>query len=757
MSWLNPARVGPTDGQLSNPGQFVGTFCYGTSLGYDCVANVGPGFTSSIGATKTVAGACLVGSSGWAAGKDGKKYDTYCRFTGAKSPLNLDACCLGSLFTTQKCDAAWTMGNASGACDNAMAGGQNAMITALKYNGNIHLPFDKQVANRKIGDALMTSNAPTMYGGAVVLEYDPTISSGTVKCTSTGTVYNLAEENGIIVVLIQSGGQINFTCTSATVISPIAWYACPAISSANFTDNPRLKFATSIVPPIKLYNVGNQTWLKYCSGGSCYVPSGRAGAQTAICVPTIDVYSQWQFVPIRDNIFYIRNVVSKLYLSVTEGGVYSNTWTPWLYPSNVNAEWVVTINSDGSVNIMHMAFKKYLVCTNNSNMGLLDSLDSGNARMRWKIGDNSVDQNLLNRIASFKAGVPTGPRGWVVYTDAFQKIALNRIKTLGYPAAFDDAFKNGYCRATVDGQCIEYCNRADKNCDAMLTDVCAGKDLNDPRYKNICGCFQPDRIEKYYDQLSKAAPGIAGLSNKMAQCSYQPCVNSSIKKAASRGMQCPSQCLISNSVQLDNSGSIVGNISIANTASCVMPGYDCSGGSYCTKPANLAPPAADEKRIAGTYIDQDKTSITLVSDNSYNGTGTYQGSNKTLKFTRTDPYLYTFDFSTGDSVQNVFLSTDGNMLSTKAGMIWRAASSIPIPLPTPSPTPPPTPSPLPPTPPMQECSNILTWIAYAIAAICTVMIAQQMLSSAPASWMLPVYAVGMIGGFGVGYMQYKKC
>jgi hypothetical protein len=178
-----------------------------------------------------------------------------------------------------------------------------------------------------------------------------------------------------------------------------------------------------------------------------------------------------------------------------------------------------------------------------------------------------------------------------------------------YPNERDTILVN-HCKGEnlSDPACIEYCQGNITLCSGQLSDYCKSLDPADALKTDICACYMAgDFYDKYYGSLTSQVNITGNINNqltKIPQCSYAKCAASSLNPYILQKIPCPDiqQCI--SNVNVNNDGTINGDITINSTNDCTFMSKKCGQGEILdpndnTKciPTTPSPPSIDKQTI----------------------------------------------------------------------------------------------------------------------------------------------------------------
>ena len=139
--------------------------------------------------------------------------------------------------------------------------------------------------------------------------------------------------------------------------------------------------------------------------------------------------------------------------------------------------------------------------------------------------------------------------------------------------------------------CQEFCSNNGVNCDAIYKNYCQNLGQTGAMNDENCGCFMdvfnPNYYANFFTSLEKQVNFTSSVPDYPG-CFYPRCATSNIKNFTSKQQTCPDvqQCLIVDNI--NNDGTIAGNVGIQPTANCTFiepanlcANVNCSAGSTC--------------------------------------------------------------------------------------------------------------------------------------------------------------------------------
>jgi len=133
-------------------------------------------------------------------------------------------------------------------------------------------------------------------------------------------------------------------------------------------------------------------------------------------------------------------------------------------------------------------------------------------------------------------------------------------------------FKSDYCRGhrLETEMCRTYCAEKDTNCDAKLEEYCNSIGVEQALKSPLCGCFLGDGFYgNYFKSLTAQVSSPSGIP-PIKECYFPKCASSNMKpyQYKQEATTCPdvNQCI--NEVNINNDGSIEGNINIIGENEC---------------------------------------------------------------------------------------------------------------------------------------------------------------------------------------------
>lgn len=127
--------------------------------------------------------------------------------------------------------------------------------------------------------------------------------------------------------------------------------------------------------------------------------------------------------------------------------------------------------------------------------------------------------------------------------------------------------------------CLDFCKGTSGNCDTALGEYC--KNLTNDQFtqdasnNNLCGCFHKASFyANYFDNLNSKVLGIDNTPG-LKQCYFNECAVSNFKPQGSNDQPCPSvnQCI--TVANINNDGTILGDVTIKQDGACSAYSLNC--------------------------------------------------------------------------------------------------------------------------------------------------------------------------------------
>lgn len=178
--------------------------------------------------------------------------------------------------------------------------------------------------------------------------------------------------------------------------------------------------------------------------------------------------------------------------------------------------------------------------------------------------------------------------------------------------------------------CTTWCNASDINCNTQLSNACqslmttmtaANANVDFFTLVPDCGCFVPSAGTTFCSSLETPF-ATAGLSAPpcIPSCSFPPCTNSNQRTLYKQSTSCPNVTACLQSLTVNNSGSINGNLTSQDVANC-----SSTATTNNTTPATTATTTPTTTASTPTTAPTTTTSSTTPATNT--STGTTSGNN----------------------------------------------------------------------------------------------------------------------------------
>lgn len=133
--------------------------------------------------------------------------------------------------------------------------------------------------------------------------------------------------------------------------------------------------------------------------------------------------------------------------------------------------------------------------------------------------------------------------------------------------------------AMLSPTCFAECSKPTKNCDAAISNYCAGltPEQGTTRFARLCGCFQPSSVTlPYYQQANTISPGLIDVTRKSDECFFPACAPlTTLKPFATKNagnIKCPDQVLCIQPVNITlGEGSSANDIIVKNSCPGITP------------------------------------------------------------------------------------------------------------------------------------------------------------------------------------------